>query len=202
MKCLEKDRNRRYETANGLALDVQRYLVDEPVLASPPSPLYRLRKFARRHTTALGTTTAATLVLVLAVVGIGWVVGDRAAQDTIRRADLAGRRAQTERTVTPALAKAELLAGQAEARPAATSKAAADELVVWGQAEAAVAEAEAALRTGVAEEPLRQRIVEVRQRLEQGREKAQWRQTQANRKEKLLQDLDEAPLCEQLRLGR
>src|SRR6476620_380500 len=46
MKCLEKDRNRRYETANGLAMDVQRYLVDEPVLACPPSAGYRLRKFA------------------------------------------------------------------------------------------------------------------------------------------------------------
>jgi serine/threonine protein kinase/tetratricopeptide (TPR) repeat protein len=49
MKCLEKDRNRRYDTANGLALDVQRYLHDEPVQACPPSAGYRLRKFARRH---------------------------------------------------------------------------------------------------------------------------------------------------------
>jgi serine/threonine protein kinase len=49
MKCLEKDRSRRYETANGLAADVQRYLADEPVLACPPSAGYRLHKFARRH---------------------------------------------------------------------------------------------------------------------------------------------------------
>jgi hypothetical protein len=40
MKALEKDRNRRYETANGFALDVQRYLADEPVLACPPSAVY------------------------------------------------------------------------------------------------------------------------------------------------------------------
>jgi serine/threonine protein kinase len=46
MKALEKDRNRRYETANGFAMDVQRYLADEPVLASPPSAWYRFRKFA------------------------------------------------------------------------------------------------------------------------------------------------------------
>jgi WD40 repeat protein/serine/threonine protein kinase/tetratricopeptide (TPR) repeat protein len=68
MKALEKDRRRRYETANGLALDVQRYLADEPVLAGPPSTTYRLRKFARRNR---GVLTAATLVstaLVLAVV--------------------------------------------------------------------------------------------------------------------------------------
>ena len=49
MKCLEKDRNRRYETANSLARDIERYLHDEPVQACPPSAAYRLRKFARRH---------------------------------------------------------------------------------------------------------------------------------------------------------
>jgi len=46
MKTLEKDRNRRYATANGFAADVQRYLNDEPVQACPPSVGYRLRKFA------------------------------------------------------------------------------------------------------------------------------------------------------------
>ena len=50
---LEKDRTRRYETANGLARDVERYLDDEPVEACPPSAGYRLRKFARKHRTAL-----------------------------------------------------------------------------------------------------------------------------------------------------
>ena len=49
MKALEKDRNRRYETANGLAADIQRYLDDEPVQACPPSAMYRFRKFARRQ---------------------------------------------------------------------------------------------------------------------------------------------------------
>src|SRR5439155_18802197 len=57
MKCLEKDRNRRYETANGLAMDIQRYLNDEHVLACPPSAWYRFRKVARRHKAALGMTT-------------------------------------------------------------------------------------------------------------------------------------------------
>jgi WD40 repeat protein/serine/threonine protein kinase len=65
MKCLEKDRNRRYETANGLAKDLQRYLADEPVLACPPSAGYRLRKFARRHTAALTTAGLVAAVLVL-----------------------------------------------------------------------------------------------------------------------------------------
>ena len=64
MKALEKDRNRRYETANGLAMDLQRYLHDEQVLACPPSRVYRLRKFARRNKAVLLTVAvvAATLV--------------------------------------------------------------------------------------------------------------------------------------------
>jgi hypothetical protein len=48
MKCLEKDRDRRYETAGALVRDVERYLRDAPVLACPPSLAYRFRKFARR----------------------------------------------------------------------------------------------------------------------------------------------------------
>jgi serine/threonine protein kinase/tetratricopeptide (TPR) repeat protein len=67
MKCLDKDRNRRYETANALALDVERYLRDEPVLAGPPGAGYRLRKFLRRHQ---GPVLAAGLVLVALVGGM------------------------------------------------------------------------------------------------------------------------------------
>ena len=64
MKALEKDRNRRYETANELARDVERYLHDEPVSACPPSAWYRFGKFARRHKMALVTTALVTLALV------------------------------------------------------------------------------------------------------------------------------------------
>jgi eukaryotic-like serine/threonine-protein kinase len=67
MKALEKDRNRRYETANGFAMDVQRYLADEAVQACPPSAGYRLRKFARRNK---GPVLAASLV-ILAIIGAG-----------------------------------------------------------------------------------------------------------------------------------
>ncbi len=67
MKALEKDRNRRYETASALAADVQRYLNDEPVLARPPSSLYRLRKTMRRHQ---GPFIAAVLIMLALVVGI------------------------------------------------------------------------------------------------------------------------------------
>src|SRR5881227_2395251 len=70
MKTLEKDRNRRYETANGFAADVRRYLADEPVLACPPSALYRFRKFARRNKAALGMTGSALVVVLVGVVGL------------------------------------------------------------------------------------------------------------------------------------
>ncbi len=70
MKCLEKDRNRRYETANGFAADVQRYLADEPVQACPPSAAYRLRKFARRNKGALATAAVVSFVVLLAVVNL------------------------------------------------------------------------------------------------------------------------------------
>jgi serine/threonine protein kinase/tetratricopeptide (TPR) repeat protein len=68
LKALEKNRSRRYESANDLARDVQRYLADEPVLACPPSAGYRLRKFARRHAGALAASGAFVLLLVTAVV--------------------------------------------------------------------------------------------------------------------------------------
>ena len=69
MKTLEKDRNRRYETANAFAADVQRYLADEPVEACPPSAVYRVRKFARRNKVALLTAgvVAAALLVATAV---------------------------------------------------------------------------------------------------------------------------------------
>jgi serine/threonine protein kinase/WD40 repeat protein len=67
MKALEKDRNRRYETANSFAMDVQRYLADAAVLACPPSVGYRLRKFVRRNQ---GSVLAAALLLIALVGGV------------------------------------------------------------------------------------------------------------------------------------
>jgi tetratricopeptide (TPR) repeat protein len=102
MKALEKDRNRRYETANGLARDVERYLHDEPVQACPPSAWYRFGKFARRNKVALAI--AACLLLVFTVLGgsFGWVLRDQAA-----------RRAETERIFTEALDRVQELQDQA-----------------------------------------------------------------------------------------
>ena len=64
MKCLEKDRTRRYETANGLAMDIQRHLNNEPVVARPPSQLYEFQKTVRRH--KFGFAAAAAVIIVLA----------------------------------------------------------------------------------------------------------------------------------------
>jgi WD40 repeat protein/serine/threonine protein kinase len=69
MKALEKDRNRRYETANAFAADIQRYLADEPVQAGRPSTAYRLRKFVRRNRRAVFAGSLVLLSLVVGVIG-------------------------------------------------------------------------------------------------------------------------------------
>src|SRR6185503_6028338 len=99
MKALEKDRTRRYETANGFAADVQRYLAGEPVQAVPPSAGYRLRKFVRRNRPQV---VAAGLVLVALLAGvIGTTVGllraEQGRHDAERaRADEASQRGIAE----------------------------------------------------------------------------------------------------------
>jgi hypothetical protein len=80
MKALEKDRGRRYETANGLARDVQRYLADESVEACPPSVGYRLGKLVRRNKRGLAAAGVVLLLLVLVGGGAGWLVADRVAR--------------------------------------------------------------------------------------------------------------------------
>jgi tetratricopeptide (TPR) repeat protein len=87
MKALEKDRTRRYDTATGLALDVQRYLANEPVSAGPPSATYRLRKFVRRNRPAVALATVVLFSLVLLGGTAGWFVRDQEA----RRARLVGQ---------------------------------------------------------------------------------------------------------------
>ena len=72
MKCLEKDRTRRYETASGLATDISRHLNNEPIVARSPSAAYRFQKFVRRNKLAVGAGTAVALALVFGVVGSTW----------------------------------------------------------------------------------------------------------------------------------
>ena len=72
MKALEKDRTRRYETANGLARDIERYLDDEPIEAGPPSATYKLRRLVRKHRVVLTTAAAFAVLLVAGVVVSTW----------------------------------------------------------------------------------------------------------------------------------
>ncbi|HZN33615.1 MAG TPA: protein kinase, partial [Pirellulaceae bacterium] len=116
MKALEKDRNRRYETANGLAMDLLRYLHDEPVLACPPSIGYRVGKFARRNRRSL-VTAALFGVLLLGAIGAiasiaGWAARDRTAQRAAAAQrialDRAERRIVLEREIEAALGEVAL----------------------------------------------------------------------------------------------
>jgi eukaryotic-like serine/threonine-protein kinase len=74
MKALEKDRTRRYDTANGLAADVDRYLQDEPVVARPPTSLYRFQKLVRRNKLAVAATGAVIAALVIGLGFSGWLL--------------------------------------------------------------------------------------------------------------------------------
>jgi len=73
MKCLEKDRTRRYDTANGLAMDLKRHLENQPVIARPPSTAYRLQKAWRRHKTAFAAAALMALVLLAATGISAWL---------------------------------------------------------------------------------------------------------------------------------
>jgi serine/threonine protein kinase/tetratricopeptide (TPR) repeat protein len=96
MKALEKDRNRRYETASGFALDIQRYLAEEPVSACPPSAGYRFRKFARRNRFALSAAGVVSLSLVLGTAVSTWqaIQATRARHD----AEVARKKEATQRS--------------------------------------------------------------------------------------------------------
>jgi eukaryotic-like serine/threonine-protein kinase len=101
MKCLEKDRTRRYETANGLGMDLRRYLNHEPVVARPPSRGYQFRKFVRRNKLAFAASGAVGAALVLGVI-VSTVLAVRATraereQGRLRRqAELNRQRSETE----------------------------------------------------------------------------------------------------------
>lgn len=89
MKAMEKDRARRYETVNALAMDVQRHLDHEPVLAGPPSRWYRAQKFVRRNRTGVVTASLVAAALVLGTIGTGMGLAR-----AIREADRADREAE------------------------------------------------------------------------------------------------------------
>jgi WD40 repeat protein/serine/threonine protein kinase len=114
MKALEKVRNRRYETASGLAADLRRYLHDEPVQAGPPSAAYRFRKFARRNKVALAMATVVAAALLLVAVGLAisavtvWRANRGLQQALGREREALGRERSTTYFQRIALAEREL----------------------------------------------------------------------------------------------
>ncbi len=116
MKCLDKDRTRRYETANALAIDVGRYLGGDAVHAAPPSAVYRFRKFVIRH--RVSVTSTALVVLALAAGLAAALTGLRAAvrardaearaKDTATLAQQAAEESESKALTEAALARATL----------------------------------------------------------------------------------------------
>ena len=72
LKCLEKDRTRRYESASGLAADLRRHLTNEPVMARPPSAAYRIQKAFRRHRLVFAAGAAVATALLIGLVATTW----------------------------------------------------------------------------------------------------------------------------------
>ena len=98
MKALEKDRGRRYDTANGFARDIRRYLADEVVEARPPSRGYRLKKFLKRNKIQVVAAGLVLLTLLVAAI-LGTTLGAtsrRTRSDGRRRARIAGRNLEAE----------------------------------------------------------------------------------------------------------
>jgi serine/threonine protein kinase len=124
MKCLEKDRSRRYETANGVARDIERYLRDEPVEACPPSLRYRLGKTLRKHR---GPAMAAALVVMVLLAGIaGTSLGIVRANAQRQRALVAEKAAIEQARKAEAAAAAEVKERQRADAEAAAAKAVRD----------------------------------------------------------------------------
>jgi len=107
MRALEKDRARRYETANGFARDIQRYLAGEPVEAGPPSATYRLRKFATKNRVLLATSAAFVALLILGAAVSTWqaVRARRAEKVATTERDRANTEAASAKAVTDFLEK-------------------------------------------------------------------------------------------------
>jgi serine/threonine protein kinase/WD40 repeat protein len=106
MKALEKDRDRRYETATGLARDVERYLADEPVRACPPTVGYRLRKLVRRHKGPMIAVSLVLLALLAGIIGITWgLVTAEKALSELQEQHTRTRAEEREKTLQLAMAR-------------------------------------------------------------------------------------------------
>jgi serine/threonine protein kinase len=107
MRCLEKDRARRYETANGLAADLLHHLHQEPVTACPPSQWYRLKKLVRRNRLAFGAAAGVTLALLLGLAASVWQAVRAQRAEAATRAEAAVTRAVNDFLVQDLLRQAD-----------------------------------------------------------------------------------------------
>ncbi len=119
MKALSKERERRYETANGFAKDIERFLNHEPVQAGPPSSAYRLRKFVRRNRPQVIAASLVLLALLAGMVGTTLGLFEAKRQEDIARSEAAekelARQAEAEERKMADAAKADAQAKEAEA---------------------------------------------------------------------------------------
>ena len=149
MKCLEKDRTRRYDTASGLAADILRHLSHEPVTAGPPGAAYRLRKFMRRHRTAAIAVGVVATALVLGMAGttagMMWALGERDAAEAAAASESAARLAaqRSEQTANDAT-----LAAEAATRKEAAARARAEAITRFVTAALQAGDAENAAMPG------------------------------------------------------
>jgi WD40 repeat protein len=133
MKALEKDRSRRYATANGFATDVVRHLAHEPVLAAPPSRAYRMGKFVRKHRGGVIAASLVLLALLAGVAGTTWGLIEATRQERMAREQAA----QKERARLEALAAADAGKKAKERAEAAEQTAKASETVAMQEKETA-----------------------------------------------------------------
>ncbi len=134
MKALEKDRQRRYETASGLMLDIRRYLAGEAVLAAPPSTSYRFQKFLRRNRAAVSAGSAIAASLVIGMVAFAWQA--KVASDQ-RDLAVTAQQAEAEQRTQAEAARADALAQKSKA----------EEQEAEAKKQAAIAEAVAKFQT-------------------------------------------------------
>jgi serine/threonine protein kinase/tetratricopeptide (TPR) repeat protein len=172
MKCLEKERGRRYETADALARDVARYLADEPVEACPPSARYRLGKFLRKHRRPLATAVAFLVLLAAAGALAGWQVAREAQVER----DRALGQAKREGAVRNALERTREL--RDEARQGRDSG-------KWARAREQAQRALALVESGPVEEALLAQVRQVQEELEE-----------EERDHRLVADLETADLAQ------
>ena len=169
MKSLDKDRTRRYESASGLARDIQRSIDGDAVEASPPSASYRLRKFARRHRVALATVGAFALLLIAAT-----AVSARLAVWAIRERDRAFRAEASAREQEGFAQKAATSAKQQQRRAVSREQMAINAVKRYGD----VVRDSAELKNNPALAPLRKTLMkepqtffeELRDQLQEDRE--------------------------------